>query len=482
MEEKKISKVTSGLGWSFGERILAQGVTFVVSIVIARILSPQEYGLISLVLVFINLANVFVANGFGEALIQKKNASKEDFSTMFWCTFVFSIILYFILFQTAPSVGQFYNNNQVVSVLRVLSLKIPLASINTIQHAYVSKHMQFKKFFFSTLGGTVISGIVGIIFAYMGAGVWALVAQYLINSTIDTIVLLITVKWHPQFVFEKDEAIKLFNFSWKVTGAAFLNEVYTEIRSLIIGKVYSAADLAYYNKGNQFPSVLITNINSAINTVFFPVMASMQDEIRKLKNFARKSLKISSFIIFPLMAGLIGTAEVLVKVLLTEKWLPSVPYLRILCIFYASLPLQSINWQLLKAVGRSDICLKLEIVKKAIGFALILGTMFISVEALAGSTAIFSIVSMFINMIPNRKIIDYKIREQLCDIFPNLLLSTIMGALVWIIGNLSILPDLLILSLQILVGIVFYFVLSYVLKIEAFTLCLDVIRSRVKNK
>lgn len=479
MENQRIAKVTSGLSWAFGERILAQGVTFIVSIIIARILSPEEYGLISLVLVFINLANVFVENGFGESLIQKVNSDKEDFSTVFWCTLLFSIILYCILFIAAPYIGIFYDSTIVSPVLRVLSLKMLLASMNTIQRAYVAKHLQFKKYFFSTLGGTVISGIAGILLAYMGAGVWALVAQYLVNSAIGTLILFITVQWKPQFVFKLDRAKVLLNYSWKVTGAAFINSFYTEMRSLIIGRVYSSADLAYYNRGNQFPSLFITNINTAINTVFFPVMASMQDNIKELKRFARKSLKMSSYVIFPIMAGLIGVAEVLVRVLLTEKWLQCVPFLQILCIFYATLPLQSINWQMLKSVGRSDLCLKLEIIKKILGFILVLSTMFISVEALTWSTAVFAIISMIINMAPNKKIIGYSMKEQFADIFPNFLLSLVMGLFVWELGRLTIFPDIILLVIQFFAGVLFYLAVSYILKMDSLITLMNFIKERI---
>lgn len=482
MGGKGINSVFSGLGWTFGERFFAQGVTFIVSIIIARILNPEEYGIISLVLVFINLANVFVENGFGESLIQKQGTTKEDFSTIFWCTFIFSVILYIILFFSAPFVAIFYNDGQIILIIRVLSLKLIFASINTIQRAYVSKYLQFKKFFFSTLGSTLLSGIVGVILAYTGCGVWALVVQYLVNSAVSTMIMLITVNWHPKFVFEKKEALKLLSYSWKVTSGAFINSLYIELRSLIIGKVYGAADLAYYNKGNQFPNFMITNINSAVSTVFFPVMARMQNNIFELKYFARKTIKTSSYIIFPIAAGLISVSEVLIKVLLTDKWLPCVIYIQILSIFYAVQPLQSINWQILKAVGRSDLCLKLEIIKKIIGFFLIFATMFISVEALAWSTALFAIISMIINMIPNKKIIGYSLLEQIIDVLPSLFLSIFMGVIVLALDCLSMIPALLLLIIKIMIGIIFYLGMSYILKLESLYTILDAVKSNLMKK
>lgn len=481
MQRGKAENIISGIGWSFGERILAQGITFIVSIVIARILSPDEYGIIALVLVFINLANVFVANGFGESLIQKKDATKEDFSTIFWCTFVFSILLYVLLFILSPLISKFYKNEGLIVLLRVLALKIPLSSINTIQHAYVSRNMQFRKFFFSTLGGTIISGIVGIALAYTGCGVWALVAQYLVNSTIDTIVLLFTVNWHPEFIFNKNNAKIMLKYAWKITGAAFINELYGQVRSLIIGKLYSPADLAYYNKGEQFPSLIITNISVSISKVFFPVMSNLQNDVKELKELTRKTIKILSFVIFPLLIGLMGISQSLIIVLLTDKWLPTVPFLQILCVYFITQPLQSVHWQVLKAIGRSDLCLKLEILKKVIGFVLIFSTMFIGVDALAWSTAVFAIISMVINMIPNIKIINYSIKEQLKDISTNLIVSIIMGVIVLLLGKIQI-NSIVVLLLQLLFGFGSYIVMSFLLKNESLKLIHEYIKRFIKDK
>lgn len=468
MEKKDIKNIISGLSWSFGERILAQGITFGVSIILARILSPTEYGLIALTLVFINLSNVFVVSGFGEALIQKKDIKSDEFSTMFWISISFSLVLYIILYNLAPFIAKLYKIDNVVWILRVLALKLPLASMNTIQRAYLIRKMEFKKFFFSTLGGTLISGIVGVILAYKGFGVWALVFQYMINSSIDTLILSLIIKWKPKLIFNINSAKTLFNYSWKITGATFINELYSEIRTLIIGRVYTPADLAFYNRGNQFPSLFITNISSSINTVLFPAMSKLQDKKEELKLFSKNALIFSSYIIFPLLMGLMGISKTLVIILLTDKWQETIPYLQILCLFYVTQPLQAINWQVLKATGRSDLCLKLEIIKKIIGFILILLTMFISMKALAWSATIFAIISTLINMIPNNKLINYPITEQIKDLYMNIFLSVTMYFIVWSIGNIFIDISILTLILQIFIGAFYYIGISYILKIEAF--------------
>ena len=476
MSSNLSQKVTSGLIWTFGERILAQITSFVVSIVLARFLLPEEYGIVTLVMVFITLANVFVSNGFGESLVQKQDSDETDFSTIFWCSFGFSIILYTLLFITTPLIADYYENKEMVWVLRVLALKLPISSISTIQHAYVSKHMIFKKFFFSTLGGTVVSGIVGIILAINGYGPWALVSQYLINTTIDTLVLFVTVEWRPRFIFSKQSAKQLIGFSWKITAASFINTAYGELRALIIGKKYSSADLAYYNKGSQFPSLVITNINTAISTVVFPAMSSVNNNIDRLKQLTRRFMQMTSYVITPIIIGMIVVAKPMVQILLTDKWLPSVPFVQILCLYWLLQPMQTANWQSIKAVGRSDLCFKLEIVKKTIGIVLILLTMNIGTMALAWSSVVFAFVSMLINMVPNIKLINYPIKEQLWDLKSGFVLSIIMGIVVYIIQFLPLNP-ILVLILQVIFGAVLYIALSELFHVEAFIMLKGIVKS-----
>ena len=475
------NKVMSGLFWTFGERIIAQSVSFIVSILLARILMPEEYGVIAIVLVFINIANVFVSNGFGESLVRKKDSNETDFSTIFYCSFVFSGILYAILFVSAPVIADFYKQEALVSLLRVLALKLPISSISTIQHAYVSKHMIFKKFFFSTLGGTLISGILGILMAYGGCGAWALVAQYLCNTIIDTVVLFITVPWRPQRLFSRKSATQLIGYGWKLTASSLINEFYSELRSLIIGRVYSSADLAYYNRGNQFPSLIITNVDTAIGKVAFPAMTKVAEEKQRIKQISRRAMKTTSYIIFPLMIGLMAVSEPLVRLLLTDKWLVCVPFLQCSCIYYMCQPIQTTNWQIIKAVGRSDLCLKLEILKKTIGVSIILLTMNIGVLAIAIGNAAFAVISMFINIAPNRKLIGYTVGEQIKDIIPPLVLSILMGIAVTCIGQIDV-PAIIGLVLQIAAGGAFYFIGSYLFRLDSFLYLLDIVKSFIREK
>lgn len=470
-------KVASGLIWKFGERIIAQGISFIISVILARLLLPELYGTVALVLIFINLANVFITSGLGEALIRNKDANDTDFSTVFYCSLAVSIVLYLILFFSAPFIADFYQNQELVQVLRILSLQIPLSSVKTVQHAYVSKNLLFKKFFFSTLGGTIVSGVIGIIMAYKGFGVWALVEQYLVNSIIDMTVLFFTVEWRPKLLFSRKSAKYAFSYGWKLVAASFINQLYSEARSIIIGKKYTTSDLAYYQKGDHFPSLVITNINSSISTVIFPAMASVNDDIERLRNMTRRSMKLTSYIIFPMLAGLMAVAEPMIHLLLTDKWMMCVPFLRLGCLYWLFQPVQTANYQAIKAVGRSDICLKLEFVKKGIGIALIILTMQISVYALALSNVFMAGLSMLLNMAPNKKLIGYGFKAQFIDIAPATLLSLAVGIGVWLISKLTI-PDIAMLAIQILVGIAIYIGGSKILRIDSFYYLLDFIKSK----
>ena len=471
------NKVFSGISWKFGERIITQGIAFIISTILARILMPELYGTVALVLIFINLANVFISEGFGEALIRNKDSDDVDFSTMFYCGLGIAILLYFILFFTAPMIAGFYKNDELILVLRVLALQLPLSSVKTIQYAYVQKNLLFKKFFFSTLGGTIVSGVIGIIMALKGAGVWALVEQYLVNSVVDMMVLFFTVSWRPKLLFSMQAAKKQLSYGWKLVAASFINQLYSEIRSLIIGKKYSPSDLAYYQKGEHFPSLIITNINTSISAVMFPAMALVNDDMNRLKNMTRRAMQTTSYIIFPMLAGLIAVADPLIRILLTDKWLPCVPFLQLGCLYWVFQPIQTANYQAIKAVGRSDICLKLELIKKTIGVFLILISLRFGVYAIALSGVIMSGISMLLNIMPNKKLIGYGYMEQCKDILPATILSIFMGVCVYMITFFNI-SDFILLPIQVIVGGVVYILFSKIFKLESYIYILDFIKSK----
>lgn len=468
MSSNNTKIIASGMFWKLAERICAQGVSFIVSLILARMLTPDTYGVIAMILVFINLANVFVSNGFSTALIQKKDADELDFSTMFYCSVLLSIIMYALLYVCAPVIGMFYKQDGLVVLLRVLGIKLIINSLNSIQHAYISRNMQFKKFFYSTSIGTVISAVIGITLAYKGFGAWALVAQYLVNSFIDTIVLLITVEWKPKWIFSYNRAKQLLGFGWKVTIADFVATAYNEMRSLVIGKFYTASDLAYYNKADQFPKLFVNNIMTTVSSVLFPALANLSDTKEKVRQMTRAAIRMTCYIVFPLMVGMIVVAEPMVRLLLTDKWLPTVPFLQIACISYAILPLNNTNVQAIKAMGEGNTYLSIELIKKVMGIVVILISSRISVEAVAISAVLIAFVYLVINVLPNGRILDYGLSKQLKDVIPFAFMSIVMGIVTYLVKYFITESDVILILVQTIVGALVYLVLSKKLKIHEY--------------
>lgn len=477
----KQEKVISNFIWRFAERCGAQGVSFVVSIVLARLLAPEAYGTIALITVFTTILNVFVDSGLANALIQKKAADDVDFSTVFYFNIFICLILYAGVFFSAPAIASFYNDSELVPVIRVLSLTLIISGIKNVQQAYVSRTLQFKRFFFATLGGTIGAAIVGISMAYLGFGVWALVAQQIFNELVGTIVLWITVRWRPRAFFSFSHLKGLLSFGWKLLVSSLLDTVYNNLRNLIIGKMYSSADLAYYNQGDKFPKIIVTNINTSIDSVLLPTMSNVQEDHISVKRMTRRSIKTSTYIMAPLMMGLAFCAEPIVRLILTDKWLPCVPFLQIFCITYMFYPIHTANLNAIKAMGRSDLFLKLEIAKKAIGMILLLSTMWFGVMAMAYSLLVSTVTSMIINSWPNRKLLNYSFKEQIIDIIPGICIALIMGILVSLI-QLFNLPTLLTLIIQILLGAVIYIGLSAILKLESFEYLWSMARNIISKR
>lgn len=472
--------VVNNFIWRFAERCGAQAVTLIVSIVLARILIPSDFGTVSLVMVFTTIMQVFVDSGLGTALIQKKDADDLDFSSVFYFNFAVCLILYAVMFMAAPLIAGFYNDTSLTSIIRVISLTIIISGVKGIQQSYVSRNMLFKSFFFATLGGTIFSAFLGIGMAYAGCGVWSIVAQQLSNTAIDTLILWITVKWRPKKMFSWERLKGLLSYGWKLLASSLLDTVYNNLRNLIIGKIYTSADLAYYNQGDKFPKVIVTNINASIDSVLLPSMAGEQDHRDRVKSMTRWAIKTSTYIMAPLMMGLMFCAEPVVKLLLTDKWLPCVPYLRIFCFTYMFWPIHTANLNAIKAMGRSDLFLKLEIVKKIMGLTLLLLTMRISVMAMAYSLIVSGVCSQVINSWPNWKLLDYNYLEQLRDILPSIIIALIMGIIVYFIGFLR-LPTIIILLIQVLTGAAIYIGASALLHLEEFEYLFGMVKSFLKR-
>lgn len=469
-------KTLAGLFWSFAERIGAQLVGFAVSIVLARLLMPEEYGILAIVLVFINLCNVFVDSGFGRALIQKKDADELDFSSAFYVGLAVSVVLYAFLYAVAPWISQFYDMEILTPLLRVMGLRLIVAAYSSVQKAKVSREMQFRRFFFSTLGGTVVSAAVGITVAWLGYGVWALVAQDMTNAVINALILSLTIRWKPRLMFSLARTKELFRFGWKVLAGSLLDTLYEEFRSLYVGKLYTTDDLAYYTRGKQFPHLIVDNVNSSVNSVLFPAIASQQGDLAAMKNMTRRAMKTSSYILTPMLFGLMAVMEPLVSLVLTDKWLPCVPYAQLLCISCALTPLQTANLQAIYAMGRSDIALKLNVWKRLFGFSMVVIFGRISVIAMARAGVATAVVSLVLNMSPNKKLLNYGSFEQIRDVLPAWLMAGAMMLPVHLVGLLG-LPLAASLALQVLTGVIAYVLMSVLFRVESFRYLLDTVKS-----
>lgn len=458
--------VISSMIWKLMERFSTQIVSFVISIILARILSPDEYGIIAIIIIFINLANVIIDGGLNTALIQKKNADQTDFSTIFWFCLFLSVILYVILFLSAPFIARFYDNDILVPVLRVLSLVLFANSFNSIQRAFVSRHMLFKKLFWVNAVAILISGTIGIVMAYNGYGVWALVGQALSNPIVCCLMMWMTIKWRPTFEFSKNRFSVLFDYGWKIFLTNFIVAVYEDIRGLVIGKVYQPSALAFFDRGKSLPNLLMANITSSINTVLLPAFAEEQDDKARVKQMMRRSVQVTYFFVLPLLIGFFFAAENIILVLLTEKWLPAVPFIQIFCIVFMLMPIQNINMTAIKSLGYSNITLKLEVVKKIIEAVILVVSFMINVYAVAWGIVLYNIICIFINLTPCKKLVDYGFKDQMKDITPILIASLVMGVAVFGCSFLHF-NSIVVLFLQIIVGIIIFYAASRLLKIES---------------
>lgn len=484
MNDNALKKqAVSGMFWKFAENGLGQIVNFIISIVLARLLLPEDYGIIALVSVFVTLCDKLVISGLATSLIQKKDADNKDFSTIFYFSLGMSFVLYAVLYFLAPFIADFYSaydRELLISVIRVMGIQVIVTAVNSVQSAYVSNTMQFKRFFWSNLGGMMLSAAVGIIMALRGFGVWALVAQYLVKATGSMLVLWFTVKWRPSLEFSLKRFKALYSYGWKIFAASIIKVLYNDLRSLVIGKYYNAASLAYYNKGQSFPQIVEGCVGGAIDSVFFPTMSKVQDSKEKMLSILRRTIKVSTYFITPLLVGLAAVAEPLVVLLLTEKWLPCVFYLQIISISFVFAPIEIINLQAIKALGKSDIVLKLEIVKRVAGTILVFCAIPFGVKAIAVSLLVSNILSAVINAYPTRKLLGYSYTRQFLDVVPPMIMSAIMFFAVSSVLMLN-LQTLIMLVLQVVVGVIVYILLSLATANENYIYLLNTLKLFLKN-
>ncbi len=477
------SKAITSTTWKFAERIIAQGISVVVSIILARLLLPSDYGVVSIVLIFFAFSNVLISGGLNTALIQKKDADELDYSSVFVVSEIIAIIIYSLLFFIAPTIAELYGQPLLVPIIRVMGLILPVNALKAVLCAYVSSTLQFKKFFFATIGGTIVSAFVGIYMAVNGYGAWALVAQQMTNAVIDTVILLFVCHLRLRIVIQKDRVKPLWGYGWKILLSSLIDTAYAQASPLFIGIRFSSADLSFYNKGQMFPSTISSTVNSTLSAVLFPVMSRFQSNKEKLLDYTRLFLRVTSYLIFPMMIGFFAVSDNFVVVVLTEKWLPMSVYLKIFCVSYMFIMIATGNCETIKAMGRSDVFLIIEIAKKVCYF-LILAFFIIfssSPVLLAISQLICTFVAILINTYPNRKLIGYSYKKQLLDLLPNLFISLIMGITVYLMNYIQY-SRILVLVLQILTGIIVYVLLSYLTRNKSFFFLLGYVKSLFKNK
>lgn len=486
MIEASVKKQTiTGVIWKFTERISAQLVSFVVSIILARILAPDDYGLIALVFVFTTFCDKLLVAGFATSLIQKKTTDDKDFSSVLYFSIAVAFILYVLLFFGAPFIADFYtkfDHNELISVIRILGLSLFLMAFSSVQHAYASKHMLFKRYFWSTFGATVFSGIVGIAMAYQGRGVWALVTQNMLATLVGCIILWFTVDWRPKLLFSFKRLKGLFSYGWKIFMASIIKTLYNDVRSLVIARMFAPADLAYYNRGQSLPQLVDTNVTGTIDSVLFPAYSKLQDDRIAMLNAVRRTVMTSCYVLMPILALMAAVASPLVSLLLTDKWLPCVPYMQILCFSFIFSPIEMENLQAIKAIGRSDIVLRLEIVKKTIGILLLIVSVPFGVIAIAWSMMVSCLIAAILNASPNKKLIGYSFMQQFTDVLPSLIMSILIFVGVQgLLGLLSTSNHLVQLISSCVAAMVFYIMASIMFRVESFKYMLTTISGMIKK-
>ena len=475
-EELKSMTIRS-LFWKLFEQGGASVVTLAVQVVMARLLAPSEFGVLAIMLVFVNVGNVIVQSGLNTAIIQAPDATERDYSTVFWMSLTVSAVLYAAVFLAAPAVAAFYGMPAAVTPLRVLVLVLVVNAYNSIQEAIVARNLEFQKTFRATITAGVVSGATGVAVALAGGGIWALVLQQLVQQACKCLVLALQVPWKPQLVFDPGRAAALFRFGWKLLASGILEQGYQSLSDLMIGKVFTSADLGYVSQGKKYPYSLGCLLDGAIQPVMLSAVSRVQGDLSYVKRLARRALKTSTFIVMPAMALFAVAAEPIVRLVLGEAWLPSVPFLQMYCFVYALLPIHTTNLQTLNGMGRSDLFLRLEVVKKAIGVAVLAVTVFVlrDLHLIVAGYMLVGVVSTFVNAAPNRRVIGYAYHEQVRDILPALALSAVASGAAWTVSLLG-LSDPATIPLQIVVMALAYLGIAALLKVEELSYLLGTAR------
>jgi O-antigen/teichoic acid export membrane protein len=463
-------KTMSGMLWSFTDLMANQGIQFVIQIILARILLPEHFGLIGMILVFISISNVIIDSGFTSALVREKKPSQQDYSTVFFCNIFIAVIVYGILYIMATPISAFFREPQLILIIRILSLVVVIDSFGIIQRAILTRNVDFRSLTKINIISGICSGILAVVFALLGYGVWSIVIKTLSMQLFQTALLWFFNKWIPTLIFNVHSLKRLFRFSSNVLISSLIGTIYNNILFVVIGRFYSASQLGYYTNAVKLRDVASISITSTVQRVSYPVLSKIQNDNVQLKDNFRNIIKMTTFIIFPIMIGLAAIANPLINLLFGQKWMSSVFYLQLLCLEGMLFPLHAINLNILQVKGRSDLYLLLEIIKRTvmtimIGLALLFDT---GVEGLIIATIIYSVVTLFTNTYFSAREVSYSLINQLKDILPIFLISLLMGTIVYFSGY--ILPEsyTIKLTLQIIIGIFLYVTLCQFANVQEF--------------
>lgn len=467
MSEGIRNKAIKGVGWSFADNILNQGVTFLVGLVLARLLSPEEYGLIGIIAIFIAVFNSIVDSGFSNALIRKNDAGDADYNTVFITNMVMSVLLFCVMFFGAPVIASFFNRPQLIPLTKVMASVVIINAFAIIQRTILVKKVDFKTQTKVSAIASVASGVVGIGMASGGLGVWSLVGQQLSRQFLNSLFLWVFAKWYPKLHFSLKSFKELFNFGWKLMVSGLIDTVWREIYQVVIGKFYSPATLGQYTRAHQFGSIFSTNLTAVVQRVSYPVLSEIQDDVPKLKNAYKKVIKVTMLITFCCMLGLAAIAEPMIVSLIGDQWLPAVPFLQILCFSMMLYPLHAINLNMLQVQGRSDLFLRLEIIKKIIAVVPLLLGIFVNIYLMLFGSVITGFIAYYLNAFYSGKFLNYSILEQVRDIIPSFIIAMIMAVSVWGISFIN-LPSVALLAIQLSAGVVMIVLLCELVRLDSY--------------
>lgn len=484
MKEELRNKTINGMVWQFLQKISGQLIGFIISVILARILSPSDYGLVALAGMFLILMGLFSNGGLGPALIQKKEVDEDDYNTMFVTQFVFASFLYVIIYFCAPFFAHFFvtvDGNQLVSIIRVMALTMPLGALSGVQNSIVTRKLMFRWYFYANSASLVVSAFIGLYMAFNSYGAWALVGQSMASTVVSTIVIFCLLDWHPKFRFSYQRFRPLFIQGLKYMGTAFISTFTSQVKGYALGLKYSASDLAYYNRGEGIPNLLCNNIDDTIQSVLFPSLSKIQDDREAVRNALRRAIRISTFILMPMLFGLAAVADKVVILIFSEKWAPSIPFMQVLCFCLAIGIMCNVNIQALKAIGKIGLMLKLEFVKKPIMLLVIIGTMMISPLAIAWGILFFNIFVYFVNSYPNKKSIGYSYKQQLVDVGPNMAMALIMASIVYFLGRCVFINIYVLIFVQVVIGVISYLLMAILFKNDSLYYLVNYIKNKYIN-